>query len=172
MARNIRRALVSALSAIVCAGAAQAAPVVIDSEQKAAAAVLSAHNFLLDRSGTSNARQLLINITHPARDIIRGGLELLAVQTTPSALARSSGITLPCLYGGTLSAQMTRGLLRTLRMTWNSCVLDQYGLQATYNGTGEVVLLGDKFTATSAASLRLGNATQDFTITTFQKSAV
>ena len=101
MARNIHRALSSAFAAIVCAGAAQAAPVTIDSEQKGAAAVLSAHHFMLDRNGLNNTRQLLINITIPAREVINGALDMLASATTPAALARSGGITLPCLQGGT-----------------------------------------------------------------------
>jgi hypothetical protein len=168
MARNIDRALSSAFAAIVCAGAAQAAPVTIDSEQKGAAAVLSAHHFMLDRNGLNNTRQLLINITIPAREVINGALDMLASATTPAALARSGGITLPCLQGGTLSATLSRGLVRTLKFSWNACGLEQFGLPATYNGVGEMVLVGDKFKVSAVPSLRLGNATQDLTITTFQ----
>ncbi len=168
MARIIRRALVCAGAALASAGASQAAPVIVDSEQKAAAAVLSAHHFLLDRNDLNNSRQLLINITHPSREIVNIGLNMLAGATTPAALASSSGITLPCLHGGTLSAQLARGRLRPLRMNFNACVLDLSSLQATYNGAVEVVLLADKFTASAAASVRLGNLTQDFTITRFQ----
>ena len=168
MPRTIRRALSGAFTAIVCAAAAQSAPAVIDSEQKAAAAVLSAHHFVLDRTDLNNARQNLINVTHPSREIINIGLNMLAGATTPAALARSGGISLPCVHGGTVSAQLSRGLVRTLKMSFNLCVLDRSNLHATYNGVGEIVLLGDKFVVNAVPSLRLGTATQDFTITTFQ----
>ena len=52
-------------------GAAQA-PVVIDSEQKAAAAVLAAHRFLIDHNDHRNSRVVLLNITYPPRQARAG----------------------------------------------------------------------------------------------------
>src|SRR6185503_4379656 len=121
----------AAVTALLCASALHAAPAVIDSEQRAAGAVLSAHHFMIDR-GDINARQLLINITHPSREIVNRGLSILASATTPASLTRAGGIAVPCLHGGTLSAQLPRGALRILRMSFNGCVLDVSHLQATY----------------------------------------
>jgi hypothetical protein len=168
MIRNELGKLSVAVSALICTDAAHAAPVTIDSEQSAAAAVLSAHHFLLDRNDLNNARQLLINVTHPSRAIINTGLSMLDAATTPADLARAGSIDVPCLHGGTLSAQLTRGTVRNLRMSFNGCVLDYSHLHATYNGVAELAFAGNKFAVNTVPSLRLGTATQDFTITTFQ----
>lgn len=157
-----------AFVALVCSMALHAAPAPVDSEQRAAAVVVSAHHFLLDRSDISNTRQLLINVTHPARALVNRGLSMLAGVTTPAALAKTSGIAVPCQLGGNLTAQLPRGAVRTLRMNFNGCVIDEYDLQSTYNGALEVVLVGDRFNVSAVPSLRVGTSTQDFTITTFQ----
>jgi hypothetical protein len=167
--RNPSRSLAAAFSTLVCLAAAHAAPVTIDSEQRAAGAVLSAHHFFIDRNELANTRQLLINLTHPSREIVNLGLSMLAGATTPAALTRAGGISVPCPQGGNVTAQLPRGLIRKLSMSFNGCVRELYSeLDATYNGMVEVVLVGDKFNVSATPSLRLGTATQDFTITTFQ----
>jgi hypothetical protein len=168
MIRNFLRKLPVAITALICTVAAHAAPAIIDSEQSAAAAVLSAHHFLLDRNDINNARQLLIQVTHPPREIVNTGLSMLNAATTPAALALAGSIEVPCEHGGTLSAQLSRDAVRNLRMSFNACVLEHAHLHATYNGVAEVVFVGNKFAVSAVPSLRLGTATQDFTITVFQ----
>jgi hypothetical protein len=168
MIRNVLRKLPVSITAVGFTVSAHAAPPTIDSEQSAAAAVLSAHHFLVDRNDITSARQLLLNITHPSREIVKKGLSMLAAATTPAALARAGSIGVPCLHGGTLSAQLPRGTVRNLRMSFNGCVLDQSDLQVTYNGIAEVTFVGSTFNVSTVPSLRLGTATQDFTMSTFQ----
>jgi hypothetical protein len=140
--------------------------VVIDSEQKAAAAVLSAHHFLIDRNDFA-PRQLTIDITSPPREIVNAALAVLAAATTPAALARSGGIDIACDIGGNLHAQLSRAPVRTLRLAWSNCIRVYTDLTHTYNGPAEIVLLAETFKPTAVASLRAGDATQDLTDTTY-----
>lgn len=146
-------------------GAAQA-PVVIDSEQKAAAAVLAAHHFLIDHNDHRNSRVVLQNITYPPRQVMIGLLGKLASATTPAALRNSGGMDLPCAHGGIVHVQLTQAPVRTLKATWMQCVEEVYYEQVIYNGDGALVLLSDSFTPAAVASLRMGTIDQDFTATT------
>src|SRR5262245_49358237 len=154
------------LAAIACVGVAQGGTT--GSEQRGAALVLSAHHFMFDRYDTSNARQMAINLTQPSREIVKSGLTMLAGATTFAALSASGSITVPCARGGTLSAQLTGDPQKTLHLQWNACVLLRGTLDATHHGVADVALISESFASAEISSLRLGDAMQDFTVSTLQ----
>src|ERR1044072_4638882 len=87
---------------LTCASAA-AAPVVIDSEQKANAAVLSAQKAL------TVPKQEIEAVAGYARSLAESALEPLAAATTPMALINSrNGVVVACSTSGTLTARMAR----------------------------------------------------------------
>lgn len=154
MSRNI---LVSAVLMAASHGAF-AAPVVIDSEQKALAAIATANS-------VQNAprHQLWIG-TDFARGKIENALQLLNATTSPAALMRNpNGIQLPCALSGNLVARMPRSFPRTLKLQWTACrFLDADGRVRERNGPAEALLFSDTFAPERIAGIRMGAGGTDF----------
>jgi hypothetical protein len=150
-----------AAAAIGTCVTAIAAPVAIDSEQKANAAVLSAQKAL------TVPKQDLERFAGYARSIAENALEQLAAATTPVALVNSrSGIVLACATSGDLTARMARTFPRVLKLSWQACAFnDLDGNPHVRNGTAEIILLSDSFTPEKVAGIRFGTRSSDFTDT-------
>lgn len=135
-----------------------AAPIALDTEQKAAAGVSAAFF-------TSHEVPLYVHVTIEAvRRHTDRALESVAAITTPEALMATRGsITIPCAMAGTLTARMANALPRVLKLEWNGCVMDVDGWQRTYNGPAAITLTSDSFEPETLQSIRFGNAAGDFT---------
>jgi len=148
-----------AVAAMLTCAAANAAPVVIDSEQKANAAGAAAQRAL----GQPFFDQGLV--TFYARGIAENALMQLAAASTPIALINSrNGITLACATSGNLTARMARTFPRVLKLQWQACKyndIDDYPRER--NGNAEIVLLSDSFAPQTVAAIRFGTLNSDFT---------
>ena len=71
--------------------ASNAAPVVIDTQQKAAAAALTAHSFFLADQPSNTLPVMLIQLNYPSLDLVDDTLRILANATTPDALTATRG---------------------------------------------------------------------------------
>ena len=117
----IFRAAIGAIAALVTAYAG-AAPVVIDTQQKAAAAALTAHQFFLGDNVSLTLPSKLNGLSYPSRDLLSRTLVFLANATTPDALTASKGgMTLPCALGGSFHARLPRDGSLTLHLEWTGC---------------------------------------------------
>ena len=140
----IFRAAVGAIAALVTAHAG-AAPVVIDTQQKAAAAALTAHSFFLGDNVSLTLPVMLNGLSYPSRDLVSHTLVFLANATTPDALTASKGgMTLPCALGGSFKAKLPRDGSLTLHLDWTGCTFLQYPTDPqsanSYTGPGTVQL--------------------------------
>lgn len=155
MTRLDMRAVAGA-AGLACGALAHAAPVAIDSEQKAQAALVTAMAI------PQTAQEARFAADY-ARSRLEDGLRQLAAATTPAALIRSrEGIHLPCGISGELVASMSRGFPRTLKLQWNSChYSDSDGRTYSRHGAVEALLFSDTFTPERVGSIRLGSADQD-----------
>jgi hypothetical protein len=150
---------------------APAAPVVIDSEQKALAALLSAHTFIGDSPiEPGSVPQLLTQITFPARDWATQALAMLASRSNYPEFSRlRSGLTVECPLGGTLFARAVPNDPKVIQLRWTDCATDPYPNDTmapdrqVMNGPGTVGLSDSTFSPGSLELLRLGSATEDVT---------
>jgi hypothetical protein len=170
MNRTIFRAAVGAIAALVTASAS-AAPVVIDTQQKAAAAAMTAHNFFLGDNVSFTLPVMLNGLSYPSRDLASRTLVFLANATTPDALTASKGgMTVPCALGGSFKAKLPRDGSLTLHLDWTGCTFLQYPTDpqsaTSYSGPGTVQLLENTFSPTRVALVRLGSITADVVVTT------
>lgn len=157
-----RGALAGTLLATFCT-AAMAAPIIIDTEAKAAAAVIAAHHLGLD-SQPEPARHIERIVGQP-RIITTIGLETLAASTTPWAVYAPGGVTVPCALGGTLNGRMHFLLPNLLQLEWHDCVTHDLDIGIginTFKGPSSVTLPFATFTPAIAADIRLGSLTRDF----------
>jgi hypothetical protein len=147
-----------------------AAPVVIDTQQKAAAAALTTHNFFLGDNQSSTLPVMLIGLAYPSRDLVSHTLGFLANATTPDALSASKGgMTLPCPLGGSFKAKLPRDGSLTLHLEWTGCTFLQYPTDpqsaTTYSGPGTVQLTENTFAPTTVTLVRIGSVTADVVAT-------
>jgi hypothetical protein len=136
-----------------------ATPVVIDSEYKANAALVTA------LAAHGEPAHLHNSASYNARRIAEEALGRVASAISPQALMRNhSGLQQPCAISGTFRARMARSYPRVLKVQWNNCQFlhDLDGYFSERNGAAEIVLLSDSFTPKHVASIRLGSATQDY----------
>jgi hypothetical protein len=156
MHRLLTRALVAGAGCLAGA-AASAAPVSIDSEQKAAASLITAFNVQNNTPIYQNA------VLERAVFYTGRALSAAASVTTPGALmANPAGVEVPCEVSGTMTAKMSPRFPRVVKFEWHDCHLDIYGWPHSLDGPGEVLLQSDSFTATKALAIRLGNSRADF----------
>jgi hypothetical protein len=167
MNRTASRAVAAAACfTVTSAGAADRA--VIDTDQKAAAATLAAHFFLLDSGQELTLSRQLIQVTYPPLDLATNALKSLAAATTPAALmGMRNGLTLACEFGGTFNARMTRNQPGVLKLQWTDCVARQFESDPTFqhklNGPATLELQGNSFSTKTLTLLRIGDATTDVT---------
>lgn len=154
------RAISLAVSCCI-AGMAAAEPVVIDSEQKATAALNTAFSVM------SEPQLSLWSRVDQTRRVAETALALVADATTPAALLKKpAGITIPCAVSGSAIAQLARTFPRVLKLRWNACLYTDFdGYPRERNGSTEITLLSDTFTPERIAGIRQGSAGSDFTET-------
>ena len=159
MARRCSKLAALAAAAILPCSAASAAPVVIDSEQKANAAGAAALR-ALDQPFFDQGLVMFY-----ASGIAENALMQLAAVTTPIGLINArNGITLACATSGSLTARMARTFPRVLKLQWQACKYDDIGnYPHERNGKAEIILLSDTFTPEKVAAIRFGTSTTDFT---------
>lgn len=169
----MNRKHLSALAAAVgmtVAGAATAAPVVIDTQQKAAAAAFTAHQLFLGDNVGLTLPSMLIGVAYPSRDLADRTLRLLAGATTPDALtATRGGMTLPCPLGGSFKARLPRDGSLTLHIEWVGCTMLQYPSDpqsaTAFTGPATVQLTESTFAPATISLLRMGSITADVVAT-------
>lgn len=140
-----------ALAGTLASQANAATPVTLDTEQKAAAAVITADYLSQDLP--------LYHQNTLERVIFYTNRTLLSVSsvTTPAALmATPAGVTVPCSVSGTLTARMAPRYPRILKFAYHDCHFDLYGWPHSLDGPGEIALLSDSFTPEKVAGIRFG----------------
>ena len=142
-------------------GLAAADPVVIDSGQKATAALTTGFTVL------SEPALSLWSTVDQTRRVAETALTLVSGSTTPAALLKKpAGITIPCAISGSATAQLARTFPRVLKLRWNACLYTDFdGYPRERNGSTEITLLSDTFTPERIAGIRQGSAGSDFTET-------
>ena len=158
MNRFASRALALA-AGIGCVAANAAAPsyVVIDTEQKAAAAVVAAQ---ATAQGTTSYQSLTFQ---PVQSYANLAIATAASVTTLSDLvANPAGIDVPCPTSGSMTATASPAAPRTLSFEYHDCHANVFEGPISLNGVGSVTLSTDSFDAPSLVEIRLGNLTQDF----------
>src|SRR5689334_8232690 len=114
---NHRFSKVAALaSATLLTGLSMAAPVVVDSESKAQFAVLSMNRALFQPWSDH------LNLSMYVRSIAENALTQLKSVSTPAAVASArNGVVIACETSGSMTARLSRGFPRVLRLQWQAC---------------------------------------------------
>jgi hypothetical protein len=149
----------------VAANAASPSYVVIDTEQKAAAAVVTAQttssNSGIYQSATFVPIQSYANLAIAMSS---------SVTTLADLLANPAGIDVPCATSGSMTATASPAAPRTLSFEWHDCRVTVFEGPIMLDGVGSVTLSADAFDAPSLVEIRLGDLTQDLLqtqVTTF-----
>lgn len=130
---------------------ATASPVLLDTEQKAAAGVATA-------LFKSDVPRSLNGVTGDARDYATYTLKFVGEAITPAELIAAQGaVTIPCSISGSLDARMTDALPRVLRVRFDDCVTTVRSVERTLNGPVAITLPSDTFQPQSVLAIRLGN---------------
>ena len=151
---SISRALAGAVAfaATFASQANAATPVKLDTEQKAAASVITA-TYLAQNLPQYHQATLERVIFYSNRTLLS-----LSSVTTPAALmATPAGVTVPCGVSGTLTARMAPRFPRVLKFAYHDCHFDLYGWPHSLDGPGEIALLSDSFTPEKVAAIRFGS---------------
>ena len=131
---------------------AAASPIVLDTEQKAAAGVATAF------WTSGGPPPMLGGITDNIRTFTDYALRTVNVATTPTALMSTpAGITIACGISGTLHVRMADAQPRVLRIRWRDCVEDTFGLIRTLEGPMSITLPADTFRPQNVLAIRFGN---------------
>jgi len=159
MTTGIPRVIVITASLLAAATAAAAGglPLVrIDTEQKAAAALITA-NHTATESPQNHEFALW-----PVVSLAMRALQTASQATTPVALmATPGGVEVACSTSGSMTASMAPRTPRVLKFEWRQCQFQQDGYNQALDGTGEILLLSDSFTPDKVGSIRFGSAGRD-----------
>lgn len=157
-----RRAYASAIGALIstlCGAAAPEPLAAIINEQTGAAAWVTTY---FATNWTEGAAAVMVSDSVPFTQEV---LAKLNAATTPAALrAMTSGITIPCVNGGSYVVRMSRGLPRVLGIEWNNCQIFRWNPYQVLTGPGQVTLFGDSFTPAHVAAISLGSASRDLSM--------
>jgi hypothetical protein len=136
---------------------AAASPVVLDTEQKAAAGVATA-------LGTSDGPPRMMNgLIDTIRHYTHKTLRRVNAATTPAALLSTpGGVTIACGISGSLVVRMADEQPRVLRVRWRDCVEDDFGLIRTLDGPMAITLPADTFSPQNVLAIRFGNDANEF----------
>jgi len=148
------------IGALTCAASAAAGPLIaLDSEQKAASAIVAADRIQHEAPGHLNV------LTTPAFTYPEPALHALAAATTPAELAgMPGGMTLPCRTSGSFTARSTVAAPRVIDLEFHECVTFRFDPNIP-SGPIRVWLLGNSFVAEAVGGLRLGTRDRDFIVT-------
>ena len=151
--RLVARLSVFAFAAVTTA---VAAPATIDTQQKAAAALMTAP-FIAHNLAIYNAEFLERTVYYTNL-----ALQTASSVTTPAALmANPAGVVVPCTVSGSMTARMAPTFPRVFRFEWNACVYNFGPFPNSLDGPGEVVLLSDDFAPKTVASIHFGTTNRD-----------
>ncbi len=155
MKMHLRRALSGAGLALLTS-VATASPILLDTEQKAAAGVATA----LFKAETPRSVNGAIDTVRDYADLT---LKMVNAATTPAALvATPGGITVNCVVSGSFTAKMADQQPRVLRVRFNDCRTLTFGFERRFNGPVIITLPADTFQPQNVLSIRLGNASGEF----------
>jgi hypothetical protein len=154
MKKIVLRSLVLFAAGAAAIPAARSAPVKIESESAAKAAlavpVLVVETVPNDLLVLAAAAQQLADISLT---------RLRAVATPAQLTAASAGIEVGCAHAGSFIARETAP--KTISLTFTDCARTLEGLVWSWTGVAQIVLTSNSFTPDSVASISLGNAEQD-----------
>jgi len=163
--RKIIRTAAGFTSLLITAFAG-ASPIVIDTQEEAAAAALTTHSLFLGENVPTALPVLLGRLAHPSRLLVLRTLEILSAATTPDDLtALKGGLTVACPLGGSVKARLPRDGSLTLHLEWSGCSYLKFptvpNTTMAYTGPAAVQLLENTFAPSTVALIRLGSATED-----------
>ena len=151
----LRRAF-SGAGLLLSAAVATASPVVLDTEQKAAAGVETAL-FKAELMRSMNA------VPDAVTNYVDFTLRTINAATTPAAvISTPGGITINCNISGTLKVKMADTLPRVLHVRWNDCTVRVFGVERRLSGPMAITLPADTFRPDKLLAVRLGNASGEF----------
>lgn len=138
---------------------ATASPVLLDSEQKAAAGLETA----LFKAEVGRQTTALFDAAQQYADTT---LRAVAAATTPEALLSAPhGLTINCSISGTLKARLPDAQPRVLHVQWNDCMTRLLGSRPPrLNGPIAITLPADTFQPETLLGMRLGNDAKEFTL--------
>lgn len=138
---------------------ATASPILLDTEQKAAAGLETA----LFKAEVGRQTNSLFEAAEQYTDV---ALRLVAAATTPEALLSAPhGITINCSVSGTLKARLPDAQPRVLHVQWNDCVSRVFGSRPPrLNGPVAITLPADTFQPETLLGIRFGNDANEFTL--------
>ncbi len=156
MNRHFARAFILGAAGLASATTFAATPVTIDTEQKAAASVVSGLYIGFTAPYYYQLTLQRVNL------YANRALATANAATTPAALAANrAGITVPCETSGNMTAKLSARLPRVFQFEWHDCHFNSFGYGFSLNGPGEIVLLSDTFAPTKVGAIRFGNSTRD-----------
>jgi hypothetical protein len=139
---------------------ATASPIVLDTEQKAAAAFETAlFKAEVPRSVNGNVDNVVL-----FTDVM---LRMVNAATTPAALLSApGGITIPCGVAGSFKARMPDAQPRVLHLRFTDCRARPWGgsQERTFNGPTAITLPADTFQPESLPAVRFGNDSAELLI--------
>lgn len=152
---HLRRVLSGAVLSLSSAGVL-ASPIVLDTEQKAAAGV----HIALTKAETPRGVNGTID---SVREYAHHTLKLVNDATTPAALlGASGGITFDCAVSGSFRAWLADAQPRVLRVRFTECVTLVFGIERRLNGPVAITLPADTFQPQNVLAVRLGNDSGEF----------
>ncbi len=114
----------SGMALVLLTATATASPLVLNTEQKAAAGVSTV--FFASHDAPHSANYIGDNV----RQYADRALKIVQAEITPAGLMNArGGITINCATAGTLHARMARELPHALKLQWNGCVMARAYLQ-------------------------------------------
>jgi len=155
MSISLRRALTGACL-LLSTAAATATPVVLDTEQKAAAGLATAlFKADIPRSTTASADAI--------GDYVDTTLRTLRPLVTPAQLlAAPNGITANCAVSGSFKAKMADTLPRVLHVNFKDCTTLYFGIERFLDGPIAMTLPADTLQPEHVSDVRLGNDSAEF----------
>jgi hypothetical protein len=158
MQSHLRRPLTGA-SLLLFTTIATATAVVLDTEQKAAAGVVTAF------WTSDNAPRAMNGVIDTIRHETHRTLRMVDAVTTPEALMSTpGGVTIACGISGDLLVRMADEQPRVLRVRWRDCVEDIFGFGQlrTLIGPMAITLPADTFRPQNVLAIRFGNDANEF----------
>jgi hypothetical protein len=157
MQSHLRRPLTGA-SLLLFTTIATASPVVLDTEQKAAAGVATA--FWTSDNAPRHLNALIDNdIRHDTHTLLR---RVDAVTTPAALMSTPGGVTIACGVSGNILVRMADEQPRVLRVNWRNCVEDEFGRPRTRSGPMAITLPADTFRPQNLLALRFGNDANEY----------
>ena len=155
MSISLRRAFTGA-GLLLSTAAATASPVVLDTEQKAAAGLATAlFKSEIPRS-TTGAVDAMADYVDTTLRAVRAATTLAQLLATPG------GVTANCDVSGSLKAKLSDALPRVLRVHFHDCTTLYFGFERFLDGPVAITLPAETLEPEHVLGVRLGNAQKEF----------